>query len=142
MSDVTTTPETTPQETLGQGLRRLRCASGLTQRELIARAQERGRISGLVEAGMSHWEGDRRVPMPGQLRQIFRVLAPPPQEAVALLQSITDYRYAGVVALLSETGSPEEIIQRWERWAESYPEHPARGRAWEPTLKCGGESCG
>lgn len=122
----------TPPETLGQGLRRLRLARELTQRELIVQAQTQGPISGMIETGVSHWESDRRVPMPAQLYQVFQVLQPTAEDALALLQRIQDYRYVGVLHIISSSGgSPEEKLAQWAQWAQAYPGHPARGRPWQ-----------
>jgi transcriptional regulator with XRE-family HTH domain len=116
---------------LGAGLRGLRKRMGLTQRELVDLACAGSRVSGLVEAGLSHWERGGRVPLPPQLLRLFRVLRPEPEETLILLRTISDYRYAGIIHVLATTGgSPVEQVQLWEHWAENHPLHPPRGQFW------------
>ena len=116
----------------GRVLRAMREAKNLTQRDLVELASENGRISGLVVTALSHWEDNRRVPMPPQLLAVLRILDPHARDLLALLRVADDHRYRGLVQILGASGMPAEgQLRAWEQWAGGFPLRPPRGRTWE-----------
>ena len=130
--------------TFGNLLRELRENAKLTQRGLIAASASRypnHRISGLVVTALSHWEDDRRVPLPPQLLAVIAALreyAPHKERfddytlALLSLAREADHRYAGLVSMW-ETGNltAQDRLRSFGVWAATFPLRPPRGRVWE-----------
>lgn len=135
--------------TFGRLLRAMRETSGLTQRQLVdaAAGADTERLSGLVVTALSHWEDDRRVPLPPQLLALTRVLRTKAVEqadgekaaagfrddVVTLITLARDHRYAGIVSTwIASRLDPEACLRSWEVYAGTFPLRPPRGRGWDP----------
>lgn len=138
--------------TFGALLRGMREDGGFTQKGLISAAiggVGAARLSGLVVTALSHWEDDRRVPLPPQLAAVIRALREQSKEPETfdgdLLTLITlarnqDHRYAGLVSMWDTGNLPAaDRLRSWSAWAATFPLRPPRGRAWE---RDGGDSDG
>jgi hypothetical protein len=130
--------------TFGALLRGMREDGGFTQKGLISAAiggAGAARLSGLVVTALSHWEDDRRVPLPPQLAAVVRALREQSKDPETfdadLLSLITlarnqDHRYAGLVSMWDSGNFPAvDRLRSWSAWAATFPLRPPRGRAWE-----------
>lgn len=107
----------------------LRKARGLSQSRLAAEARKGNRIAGLTAGSLSHWEEARRLPSPGQLLALTRVLVPSAEAIVPLLDLAAEISPAYRIGdwWRYPEWPPDRRYQDWQVVASTYPTRPARG---------------
>lgn len=130
---MTTIPEAPPGEERSPGsiLRVLRDHAHLTQPKL---AELHPGVSGLVPTMISHWESDRRIPLPFQLQALLDSLDPTDADIWDILVGLAhrgDVRYRSFVAGARLLPLADRVVA-WKGFVEEYPGQTRRAEEPPP----------